>query len=56
MTDIAQKRTSRRHVIRGRDVPVAELSVMLDLVRLSAAGAVVLVEGGAGMGKTRLLD
>ena len=56
MTDLAQKRTSRRHVIRGRDIPVAELSVTLDRVRKSAASAVVLVEGGAGMGKTRFLD
>src|SRR6202451_3325799 len=56
MTDFAPKRTSRPHVIRGRDTPVAALSVTLDRVRRSAASAVVLVEGGAGIGKTRLLD
>ncbi len=47
---------SRRHVLRGRDAPLAELSVALDRVRGGAAGAVILVEGAPGMGKSRLLD
>ncbi|HEX4115696.1 MAG TPA: AAA family ATPase [Solirubrobacteraceae bacterium] len=47
---------SRRHVLRGRDAPLAELSVALDRVRGAGAGAVILIEGAPGMGKTRLLD
>jgi hypothetical protein len=51
-----QKTVSRRHVLRGRDAPLTELSLMLDRVRNGGAGAVSLVEGAAGMGKSRLLD
>jgi DNA-binding CsgD family transcriptional regulator len=50
-----EKTASRRHPLRGRDGPLAELSVTLDRVR-GGASAVILVEGAAGMGKTRLLD
>jgi hypothetical protein len=41
-------------VVRGRDAELASIGVQLDRVR-SGAGAVVLVEGEPGMGKTRLL-
>lgn len=41
-------------VIRGRDVELAAIGGQLDRAR-SGVGAVVLLEGGAGMGKTRLL-
>jgi DNA-binding CsgD family transcriptional regulator len=51
-----ERTVSRGHVLRGRDAPLAELSVTLDRVRGGGAGAVILVEGAAGMGKTRLLD
>jgi predicted ATPase len=51
-----QKTLARRHVLRGRDGPLGQLSETLDGVRSGAAGAVVLIEGAAGMGKTRLLD
>jgi hypothetical protein len=51
-----QKALSRRHVLRGRDGALTQLSATLDRVHGGAAGAVVLVEGAAGMGKTRLLD
>lgn len=51
-----EKTIARRHVLRGRDVPLMELSLMLDRVRTADAGAVILVEGAAGMGKSRLLD
>jgi len=47
---------SRRHVLRGRDAPLTELSLMLDRVRSGGAGTVILVEGAAGMGKSRLLE
>ena len=42
-------------VIRGRDSELASVGEQLARLR-SGAGAVILVEGGAGMGKTRLLD
>jgi DNA-binding CsgD family transcriptional regulator len=41
-------------VVRGRDAELASIGVQLDRVR-SGVGAVVLVEGEPGMGKTRLL-
>lgn len=41
-------------LIRGRDVELAAVGVQLDRIR-AGVGAVVLVEGGAGMGKSRLL-
>src|SRR5271155_1767355 len=40
--------------VRGRDAELTVLGQHLDQV-LSGIGAVVLVEGGAGMGKSRLL-
>jgi len=46
--------TSRTPVVRGRDAELASIGVQLDRVR-SGVGAVVLVEGEPGMGKTRLL-
>ena len=46
--------TSPTPVVRGRDAELASIGVQLDRVR-SGAGAVVLVEGEPGMGKTRLL-
>ena len=42
------------HTIRGRDAELAILGQQLDQL-LSGIGAVVVVEGGAGMGKSRLL-
>jgi hypothetical protein len=42
-------------VVRGRDAQLAILGAELDRVRRGAS-ALVLVEGGAGMGKSRLLD
>jgi DNA-binding CsgD family transcriptional regulator len=47
--------TSSTPVVRGRDAELASIGVQLDRVR-SGAGAVVLVEGEAGIGKTRLLE
>src|ERR1700729_3848349 len=47
--------TSSTPVVRGRDAELASIGVQLDRVR-SGAGAVVLVEGEPGIGKTRLLD
>jgi DNA-binding CsgD family transcriptional regulator len=41
-------------MVRGRDAELAVMGVQLDRVR-SGVGAVVLVEGGPGMGKSRLL-
>src|SRR5258708_24962855 len=41
-------------VVRGRDAELAAIGVQLDRVR-SGAGAVALVEGEPGIGKTRLL-
>jgi DNA-binding CsgD family transcriptional regulator len=46
--------TSSAPVVRGRDVELASIGVQLDRVR-SGVGAVMLVEGEPGMGKTRLL-
>lgn len=46
--------TSRTPVVRGRDAELASIGVQLDRVR-SGVGAVVLVEGEPGIGKTRLL-
>ncbi|MGO9973359.1 MAG: AAA family ATPase [Solirubrobacteraceae bacterium] len=46
--------SSRTPVVRGRDAELASIGVQLDLVR-SGVGAVVLVEGEPGMGKTRVL-
>ena len=46
--------TSPTPVVRGRDAELASIGVQLDRVR-SGVGAVVLVEGEPGMGKTRLL-
>jgi len=46
--------TSPTPVVRGRDAELASIGVQLHRVR-SGAGAVVLVEGEPGMGKTRLL-
>src|SRR5271170_5506369 len=43
-------------VLRGRDEALLELSDTLDQVRSGAAGAVTLIEGVAGIGKSRLLD
>jgi DNA-binding CsgD family transcriptional regulator len=50
------KTASRRHVLRGRDDSLAQLSATLDRVRGGDACGIVLIEGAAGMGKTRLLD
>ena len=41
--------------LRGRDRELAALTAHLDLLR-DGAGTVVLIEGGAGMGKSRLLQ
>src|SRR6185312_4499753 len=41
-------------LVRGRDAELASLGVQLHRVR-SGTGAVVLIEGETGMGKTRLL-
>src|SRR3954465_12492003 len=46
--------TSPTPVVRGRDAELASIGVRLDRVR-AGVGAVVLVEGEPGMGKTRLL-
>src|SRR3984885_14169351 len=46
--------TSRTPIVRGRDAELASIGVQLDRVR-SGVGAVVLIEGEPGMGKTRLL-
>src|SRR6185369_5536011 len=53
LADLGQA-TSPAPVVRGRDAELASIGVQLDRVR-SGAGAVVLVEGEAGMGKSRLL-
>jgi predicted ATPase len=42
-------------IVRGRDAELAALGEQLDRVRSSVC-AVVLVEGSAGMGKSRLLE
>ena len=54
LADLGQA-TPPTPVIRGRDTELASIGVQLDRVR-SGVGAVVLVEGEPGMGKTRLLD
>src|SRR4051794_1969895 len=46
--------TSPTPVVRGRDAELETIGVQLDRVR-SGVGAVLLVEGEPGMGKTRLL-
>lgn len=46
--------TSPGSTVRGRDAELAAIGVQLDRVR-SGIGAVVVVEGGPGMGKSRLL-
>jgi DNA-binding CsgD family transcriptional regulator len=46
--------TSPTPVVRGRDAELASIGVQLDRAR-SGVGAVVLVDGEPGMGKTRLL-
>jgi DNA-binding CsgD family transcriptional regulator len=46
--------TSPTPVVRGRDGELASIGVQLDRAR-SGTGAVLLVEGEPGMGKTRLL-
>ncbi len=46
--------STRTPVVRGRDAELESIGVQLDRVR-SGVGAVVLVEGEPGMGKTRLL-
>jgi DNA-binding CsgD family transcriptional regulator len=51
-----EQTVSRRHLLRGRDAPLTVLGDTLDRVRAGDAGAVILLEGTAGMGKTRLLD
>src|ERR1700676_2786339 len=43
-----------RSTIRGRDAELAVLGYLLDRVR-SGSGAVLLIEGAAGMGKSRLI-
>lgn len=46
---------SHTPIVRGRDTELAILGERLDRVR-SGTGALVLVEGGPGMGKSRLLE
>ena len=53
LADLSQA-TSPAPVVRGRDAELASIGVQLHRVR-SGAGAVVLVEGEPGMGKSRLL-
>lgn len=53
--DLVQTATSPTPTVRGRDAELATLGVELDRVR-SGVGAVVLVEGAPGMGKSRLLS
>src|SRR3954452_8971841 len=53
LADLGQA-TSPAPVVRGRDAELASIGVQLQRVR-SGAGAVVLVEGEPGMGKSRLL-
>src|SRR5271163_3501401 len=47
--------TSSAPVVRGRDAELASIGVQLNCAR-SGTGAVVLVEGEPGMGKTRMLS
>src|SRR3954469_19329604 len=53
LADLGQA-TSPAPVVRGRDAELAAIGVQLHRVR-SGVGAVVLIEGEPGMGKTRLL-
>src|ERR1700733_4790210 len=46
---------TRGHPLRGRAAEVAAIGARLDEVR-SGVGSVIIVEGRAGLGKTRLLD
>jgi predicted ATPase len=46
---------TRRSPLRGRGEELATISACLDEVR-SGIGSVIIVEGRAGLGKTRLLD
>jgi DNA-binding CsgD family transcriptional regulator/tetratricopeptide (TPR) repeat protein len=46
---------SQEHPLRGRATEVAAIGARLDEVR-SGVGSVIIVEGRAGLGKTRLLD
>jgi DNA-binding CsgD family transcriptional regulator len=46
---------TRRTPLRGRDDELAAIGARLDEVR-SGIGSVIIVEGRAGLGKTRLLD
>jgi predicted ATPase len=46
---------TRRHPLRGRAAEVAAIGARLDEVR-SGVGSVIIVEGRAGLGKTRLLE
>jgi DNA-binding CsgD family transcriptional regulator/tetratricopeptide (TPR) repeat protein len=46
---------TRERPLRGRATELAAISVRLDEVR-SGVGSVIIVEGRAGLGKTRLLD
>ena len=46
---------TRRTPLRGRGDELAAIAARLDEVR-SGVGSVIIVEGRAGLGKTRLLD
>src|SRR5580698_4181274 len=48
-------RASRAHPMRGRAAETAAIGARLDEVR-SGVGSVIIVEGRAGLGKTRLLE
>jgi hypothetical protein len=50
-----QQAAFRGLIARGRDAELATLGSQLDRVR-SGVGALLLIEGGAGMGKSRLLE
>jgi len=52
--DIMELATSLGGVVRGRDDELAALGSELDRVR-AGVGAVVLIAGRTGMGKSRLL-
>ena len=43
-------------VLVGRDAELAELSTALDAGRPGCHGGLVLIEGDAGIGKSRLVD
>jgi hypothetical protein len=51
---LLQNATSAIPTVRGRDAELAVLGTHLDRAR-SGVGAVVLVEGAPGMGKSRLI-